>query len=173
LFVIPRIMPRHVFYSFHYEPDNWRVSQIRNIGKIEGNKAALDNRWEEVKEEGEAAVKRWIDAQLKGRSCTLVLIGSGTAKRKWIDYEIKESWRLKKGVVGIHIHKIKDRHQRASTKGANPFSHFTLGDDKKKFDQIVKTYDPPGADGKAVYGWIAQNITAIIDEAIEIRNSHS
>lgn len=30
-------MARKVFFSFHYQPDNWRVSQVRNIGVIEGN----------------------------------------------------------------------------------------------------------------------------------------
>ncbi len=24
-----------VFYSFHYERDNWRVQQVRNIGSID------------------------------------------------------------------------------------------------------------------------------------------
>lgn len=40
--------PRKVFYSFHYKPDNWRASQVRNIGAVEGNKPASDNDWEEV-----------------------------------------------------------------------------------------------------------------------------
>ena len=31
-------MARKCFYSFQYKPDNWRVSKIRNIGTIEGNK---------------------------------------------------------------------------------------------------------------------------------------
>lgn len=37
-------MARRVFYSFHYVPDNWRVSQVRNIGAIEDNKPAKDVR---------------------------------------------------------------------------------------------------------------------------------
>ena len=36
-------MPKHrAFYSFHYVPDNWRAATVRNIGAIEGNKAAPD-----------------------------------------------------------------------------------------------------------------------------------
>ena len=65
-------MKRSVFYSFHYEPDNWRTSQIRNIGFVEGNKVANDNDWEKVKRSGYTAIKNWIDDQLKGRSCTIV-----------------------------------------------------------------------------------------------------
>ena len=41
-------MARKAFYSFHYEPDNWRVAQVRSMGIIDGNKLASDNDWEEV-----------------------------------------------------------------------------------------------------------------------------
>ena len=58
-----------VFFSFHYKPDNWRASQIRNIGMIEGNSPVADNKWEEIKRGGEQAIKRWIDTQLKGEPC--------------------------------------------------------------------------------------------------------
>lgn len=47
-------MTRKCFYSFHYEPDNWRASQIREMGTLEGNRPATDNDWEEVKK---AAIK--------------------------------------------------------------------------------------------------------------------
>ena len=163
-------MARHVFYSFHYVPDNWRVSQIRNIGSLDGNKAAHDNDWETVTKAGDAAIQRWIQTQMKGRSCTPVLIGAQTAGRKWINYEITESWKAGKGVAGIHIHKLLDRHQRPATKGANPFSGFTLSN--QQFDQIVRAYDPPGYDSKSVYRWIADNVTAIIDEALAIRSRY-
>ncbi len=34
-------MPKHrAFYSFHYDPDNWRAAMVRNIGAVEGNKSA-------------------------------------------------------------------------------------------------------------------------------------
>src|SRR4051794_17379767 len=95
-------MTRKAFYSFHYLPDHWRASQVRNVGAVEGNPAASDNDWETVKKGGDAAIQKWIDGQLSGRTCTVVLIGSETAKRKWIDYEIKKSWVDKKGVLGIN-----------------------------------------------------------------------
>ena len=73
---------RQVFYSFHYKPDNWRVSQVRNIGTIEGNKPAPDNDWETIVNTGEAEIKKWIAGQMKGRSCTIILVGNQTANRK-------------------------------------------------------------------------------------------
>ena len=72
-------MARRAFFSFHFDADNWRASQVRNIGAIEGNSPASDNDWEAVKKGGNPAIQRWIDDQLAGRGCTIVLIGSATA----------------------------------------------------------------------------------------------
>lgn len=135
---------RRVFYSFHYEPDSWRVSQVREIGTIEGNQPANDNDWEVVKKGGDRAIRSWIDDQLHGRSCTVVLVGTGTAGRKWINYEIVKSWNDEKGVVGIHIHGLKDRDGRVSTKGKNPFSAIDYGRAREKLSSVVKCYDPVG-----------------------------
>ncbi len=68
-------MGRKCFYSFHYVPDNWRASQVRNMGVIEGNQPVSDNDWEAVKKAGDDAIRKWISDQLHGRSCTVVLIG--------------------------------------------------------------------------------------------------
>ena len=85
-------MPRRVFYSFHYTPDNWRASQVRNIGAIEGNQPAKDNDWETITKGGDKAIEKWIGDQMNGRSCVVVLIGAGTANRKWINHEIVKAW---------------------------------------------------------------------------------
>ena len=68
-------MVRKVFYSFHYRPDSWRASQVRNIGGIEGNSPASDNDWETLTKGGDGAIKRWIASQMQGRTCTVVLVG--------------------------------------------------------------------------------------------------
>jgi hypothetical protein len=36
------------FFSFHYQPDNWRAPQVRNIGVVEGNQPVRDNDWETI-----------------------------------------------------------------------------------------------------------------------------
>ena len=84
-------MTRRVFFSFHYKPDNWRASKVRNIGKLEGNTPASDNGWETVTKGGDGAIRKWIDDQMRGRSCVVVLVGSKTAGRKWINYEIQKA----------------------------------------------------------------------------------
>ncbi len=163
---------RRVFYSFHYTADAWRTSQVRNIGLVEGNKSATPNDWETVKKGGDKAIQKWIDDQLNGRSCTVVLIGNETAGRKWIKYEIETSWNNCKGVFGIYIHNLKDSYGKQAKKGGNPFDEFTMNRDKKKLSSIVKAYDPPSLDSKSVYEYISKNISNWIEEAIKIRENY-
>jgi hypothetical protein len=163
---------RKVFFSFHYIPDCWRASQVRNIGSIEGNQAISDNDWEEVTKGGDQAIKDWIAGQLNGKSCAVVLIGSNTAGRKWITHEITEAWNAKKGVVGIYVHNLQDANQKQSTKGSNPFASVTMNRDQAKMSTIVKTYDPLHTVSTDVYKYISDNIEAFVEEAITIRNSY-
>src|SRR5262245_40718027 len=125
-------MARNCFYSFHYKPDNWRAATVRSIGVIDGNKPATDNDWETVTKGGDAAIKKWINDQMDGRSCAVVLVGTETANRKWINYEIVKAWDDKKGVVGIRIHGLKNSDEKISAKGANPFDYINYGDNGKK-----------------------------------------
>ena len=88
-------MARRAFYSFHYKPDNSRAAQVRNMGMVDGNNPVSDNDWETVKGGGDTTIKNWIAGQMRGRSCTVVLVGSNTAGRKWINHEIIKSWNDK------------------------------------------------------------------------------
>lgn len=163
---------RQVFYSFHYKPDCWRVSTIRNIGAIEGNKSVPDNDWETITNSGDDAIKKWISEQMKYRSCTVVLVGNKTANRKWINHEIVKSWDNGMGVVGIYIHGIKNSQGYISEKGNNPFDYITHGNTKNKLSTITKCYNPVGSNSKERYDWISRNISAMVEEAIKIRNNH-
>ncbi|MBX3155296.1 MAG: TIR domain-containing protein [Deltaproteobacteria bacterium] len=162
-------MARRAFFSFHYDADAWRASQVRNIGAIDGNKPATDNDWESVKRGGKPAIQRWIDGQLQGRSCTVVLIGAQTAKRFWVDYEIEKSWNDGKGVLGVYIHRLKDSRGNQSYKGENPFAHFSMKDGSS-LAKYVSVYDPPYADSSDTYRYIANNLATWIDTAISARS---
>jgi hypothetical protein len=161
---------RQVFFSFHFDNDAWRAAQVRNMGVVEGNEPVSSNEWEEIKKKGDDNVKKWIDDHLKYRSCTVVLVGSETANRKWVKYEITRSWELGKGVVGISIHNLKDKDGNQSKKGANPFSQFRF--DETTFDKIVKLYDPPFLTSTYVYDHIKENIENWVEEAIKIRGKY-
>ena len=165
-------MARRVFYSFHYSPDNWRASQVRNIGVIEGNRPATDNDWETITRGGEKAIKRWIADQLSGRSCTVVLVGTNTARRKWINYEIIKSWDDGKGVVGIHIYGLQNRDGNISRKGMNPFDDIGYGNTGKKLSTIVKCYDPRGTNSRQRYDWIRTHLSNAVEEAVAIRQKN-
>ena len=164
-------MARKVFYSFHYKADAFRVAKIRNIGAIEGNLACRDNDWEAIVGRGKAAIERWIDDQMRGTSCTIVMIGRETAGRPWINYEIEKTWENRKGLLGIHIHNLLDHSQFRTSKGANPFDRFTLNNGKEPLSKVVKTYDPPHSDSGQVYEYIRNNIQGWVETAIEIRSS--
>ena len=163
-------MVRKVFFSFHHKADHWRAGTVRSIGAISGNEPVSDNAWEEIKKGGDAAIKKWIDSQLEGRSCTIVLIGAKTAGRKWIEYEIKKTWDDDKGLLGIYIHNLKDKDGDHSAKGRNPFEGFTVGD--MYMSNIAKAYNPPMKDSGEVYSYIARNLADWVEEAIIIRGNH-
>lgn len=55
---------RQVFFSFEYNKDAWRASQVRNMGKVDNSSTFSDNDWEEVKEKTDAKIKEWIDNQM-------------------------------------------------------------------------------------------------------------
>lgn len=162
---------RQIFYSFHFNNDCWRTNQVRNIGTIEGNKPVSGNDWEKLKRKGDDAIKKWIDNQLNYRSCAIVLVGTQTATRRWVRHEIRRSWQLDKGVVGIHIHKLKDNVGLSSSKGQNPFSQFPI--DGTTLDKIVKCYNPvPSGTSKDVYAWFEKYLSDVVEEAINIRNKY-
>lgn len=87
-------MARRVFFSFHYKNDIDRSMIVRNSWVTQGKEAAgfIDKaEFEQIKRKGDDAVYRWIDKQLEGTSVTVVLIGSDTLNRKFVQYEICKS----------------------------------------------------------------------------------
>jgi len=106
-------MIRKVFFSFHYQRDIWRVNQIRNLPEVTGMAAAGfqdASLWEKTKKEGDVAIKRMIDNALYGTSVTVVFIGNQTVNRKYVNYEITKSLEIGNGLVGVHIHHLRDQN---------------------------------------------------------------
>ncbi len=140
-------MARRVFFSFHYERDIWRASQIRNswVTKPDRETAGFWDAasWEEVKKKGDEAITRWIDNQLNGTSVTVVLIGAETSERKYVGYEIKKSYEIGNGMLGIYIHNIKDQHGRTDYEGKNPFDNWSITKNGQKIllSSLYRTYD--------------------------------
>lgn len=143
-------MARKVFFSFHYDRDVRRIVQIRNswIVRAKGESQPFYDKaeWETVKRKG---IEKWIDDQLTGTSVTVVLIGSETYNRPWVRHEIKRSYELGKGILGIYIHNVKDPQLGTDIKGKNPldFWSITRSGSKVSFSSLYKTYDWVNDDG--------------------------
>jgi hypothetical protein len=154
---------RQIFYSFHFDNDVFRVQQIRNMGALEDNKPVSPNEWETIKKAGNAAIEKWIDDNMKYRSCVVVLIGEETSERPWVKYEIKKAWADRKGLLGIHINNLKDPKTGTCSKGANPFTQFTFKDK----DGNIKTIPCKSPSSTDAYKDIRDNIEAWVEEAIK------
>lgn len=165
-------MPRHVFFSFHFNNDFWRTQQVRNIGSIEGQSLYNANDWEEVKRKGKDSIEKWIDDNLHGKSCVIVLVGSQTAERPWVIREIIKGWDAGKGVVAIRIHRLLDSSGNASASGTNPLEKITHGDTGRSLSSIAQIFDPKGTTSKDVYASIRDNIEDWIEKAIAIRKQN-
>jgi hypothetical protein len=165
-------MVKKVFFSFHHQADIARVAQVRNIGIVEGNTPLAENDWALLSAKGEVTVQRWIDSQLAGRQCTIVLIGAQTAGRRWIRYEIEKSWAEKKGLLGIYIHNLTDAAGAKSPKGKNPFEGLTVKSTGAYLSKIVMVYDPLPTESRAICNYLGMNLSKWVDEAIRIRSTH-
>lgn len=157
---------RQVFFSFEYNKDAWRASQIREMGKVDSSSTFSSNDWEEVKEKSDAKIKEWIDNQIAKRSCIVVLIGATTSERKWINYEIEKAYELNKGIVGIYIDKLKNSQGNQTRKGSNPFYKFLIGKNKERLSKYVTCFDSSYSTSTYVYTDIKNNIEKLIEDAI-------
>jgi hypothetical protein len=130
-------MARRVFFSFHYENDVWRVSQVRNSWVTQGGFAGFADSadWESLRKGGDRAVQSWIDEQMRGTSVTVVLIGEHTALSKWVHYEILQSIDRKKGIIGVRIHRLKNQRQQSGRRGPNPLDEYDEYDEYGGFPE--------------------------------------
>lgn len=163
---------RQVFFSFEYNKDSWRASQVRNMGKVDESSTFSDNDWEEVKEKSDDKIKKWIDEQLKMRSCLVVLVGATTSGRKWINYEIEKAYELNKGIVGIYIHGLKDKDGNQTSKGNNPFYQIYIGQNNERLSKYVTCYDPSYSVSTNVYKDIEEHLEQLIEEAIDAKGTY-
>lgn len=153
-----------VFYSFHYDGDAWRTQTVRKIGALDKDEPVEPNKWEEIKKGGDQAIEKWIDGQLKGKDCLVVLVGAETASRPWVRREIEKAWDNYIPVIGIRIHGLLDPNQKAGKKGDNPFDKVKLSGGSP-LSTYLTLHDPEGKDSKEIYASIANNIGAWIKKA--------
>lgn len=162
-------MPRRVFFSFHYEKDAWKVGQIRNSGIVrsEDQPPYYDAaQWEEAKQRA-GGIKAWIDAQLRGTSVTVVLIGEETASRQWVQYEIQQSHSAGKGMLGIQMTGMIERKGLLTATqyydGPNPFD--ASGVSRGLYGRTYPIYSWESGNGRA-------NMSRWIEDAWQRANNN-
>lgn len=160
-------MARKVFFSFHFKRDAWRAAQVRNSNMIadEDTYGVIDAvEWEKIERGGDAAIKRWINDQLDYTSVTVVLIGAETARREYVEYEIRRSWERGNALLGVRIHNMKNEDSQTDSRGANPFDNFQMVDGTP-LSSICKVYD-----------WVAdygrENLGSWVEEAWQARDKY-
>ena len=155
-------MAKSVFYSFQYEPDNWRVQKVIQMGAVTGGTAFTAQDWEQVRLQSDAAIEKWIHDQMKYTKAVIVLVGETTANSRWVDYEIRKAWDDGRPLLGVRIHGLSNNKGETSAAGANPFSNIRLKDGTY-LDQRVRLIDPMGSDSQSVYNDIANNLETWVE----------
>jgi len=133
---------RRVFLSFRGE-DKTLVDLFR--GQAKNKNTDLDfidfSLRAPFNSENAEYIKRGIRERIRQSSVTVVLIAESTYKSEWVDWEIRESVRLGKGVVGVRL----------------------------KDDSSIRTPDAIEEHGFRVVGWNHAEIRQAIDKAAENR----
>ena len=144
-------MARRVFFSFSHDDDIWRANQVRNANVVAGPHLAgfFDHsEYEVARKAGKDGIQRMILSHLKDTTVTVVLIGTKTANRPWVKYEIEQSIARKNGLVGIYIHHLKDSNRRCSSRGVKPAVpkgvDFPVYDWDKDLDRLRKAVEAAG-----------------------------
>jgi len=68
-------------------------------------------------------LKEFLTEQLKGTSVTCVIVGSQTAFRPWVRYELVRSFHRGNGLLAVRVHSIRDWNKQPAAEGLNPFDH--------------------------------------------------
>lgn len=104
-------MARHVFFSFKYHPDIFRVNAIRNQNQI--LKSSSTGYWDNSLYEKSLAsnpeyIKSKIREGLNGTSVTVILVTRTTYKSKYVNYEYEKSVERGNGILQLDVSDMKD-----------------------------------------------------------------
>jgi len=141
-------MARRTFFSFHYVPDVSRAWVVRNswvtkVAQGEREDAGFfdSSVFEAKQRESDDILKRFLREGLVNTTVTCVLVGTETALRRWVRYEIFRSFIRGNGLFAVRIHTIPNLKKATSSIGANPFDSvaFSVDDDRLRFREYYKT----------------------------------
>lgn len=93
----------HVFISFAFEDED-AVNLLRGQAKNEKSELEFDDfsLKQAVNSENEDYIKQRIRERINRASVTAVYLTPDSAKSKWVEWEITESLKRGKGVIGVY-----------------------------------------------------------------------
>ena len=118
-------MARRAFFSFHYQADVQRAMVVRNSWVTQERTSAgfFDSSvFEASQKESDDALKRFLREGLQNTSVTVVLAGKQTFERRWVRYELVQSFRRGSGILCAQIDQIKNLAQETTPRGENPLN---------------------------------------------------
>jgi hypothetical protein len=139
---------RRTFFSFHYKPDVTRAWVVRNswvtkLAQGERDDAGFfdSSVFEAAQRESDEVLKRFLREGLKNTTVTCVLVGSETALRRWVRYEIFQSFMRGNGLLAVRVHSIPGFNKLPSPAGSNPFDSvaFAVDGDQIRFKEYMTT----------------------------------
>jgi hypothetical protein len=93
-----------------------------------------DEQIAEMMDKGLPSIHQWIEEEISKADAVIVLIGSQSYGRYFIEYEIREAVLQKKPVYGIFFNQIPDRAGIKDEKGKSPlgseYLHYDWTEDK-------------------------------------------
>jgi len=93
----------HVFISFAYEDED-EVNLLRGQAKNKNTDLEFDDfsLKQAVNSENEEYIKKRIRERIDRASVTAVYLTPDSAKSEWVDWEIRESLKRGKGIIGVY-----------------------------------------------------------------------
>lgn len=124
---------RNVFISFHTEDED-QVNLLRSQAKNENQNLVF--RDYSIKEPFDEQWKSRCRERIAQTSASIVMIGPETANREAVNWEIEESYRQGKKVIGVRIYRDRnDPVPRAIRKHESSVINWNLAEIQRLLDQ--------------------------------------
>jgi hypothetical protein len=156
-------MARRVYFAFHYQNDISRVNVVRKSWVTKPNREEAGfydaSLWEKARKTGDEGIRRMINEGLEGTTVSVFLLGSETASRPWVKYELERSFDRGNGLISIFIHNIRDLDKRISSKGEDILGNYYVEREGRRIylSSIYSTYDWVENDGYNNLGdWVEE-----------------
>lgn len=127
---------KRIFVSYYYEKDR----AIKRLLKAWSKNDKFDIEFDDVSADvslttkTDDELKQQLTARINESDIVLVLIGSNTHSRKWVDYEVGEAVRLAKPIVAVKQNRSNISPRKLKGVGAN----WVYGFQAKKVSNAIK-----------------------------------